>query len=255
MNILYLIIFFVLGTLMGSFYTVIGLRLPNKEDFIKTKSHCDNCKHNLSLIDMVPIISYLFLRGKCRYCHEKVSNMSTLMELFTGILFSLSFYLFGFSFNLLIALGIVSLLIIISVSDITYYIIPDQVLIFFSGYFIIINAISGGVIYSLKSILSGIIMFSFMYLVMIIGNFLFKKESLGGGDVIIMFIVGILIHPILGIFSVFISSFLALPVSFLILKVKKQNLIPFGPFLIIGLMFIYFTKLDIETFINFIKSI
>lgn len=255
MSYIYLIIFFILGTLMGSFLTVVGLRLPNNEDFIKTKSHCDKCHHNLSFLDMIPIISYIILRGKCRYCHQKISNMSTFMELFTGILFALSYYIFKLTPELLIAFGIVSMLIIISVSDITYYIIPDEVLIFFSGYFIIINTISHSVIYGFQSILSGTCMFLFMYGIMLLGNFIFKKESLGGGDVKIMFVIGLLLHPVLGIFSIFISSFLALPVSLLILKLKKQNLIPFGPFLVIGLMFIYFTKIDFHSFIDFIKNI
>ena len=61
MRILYLIIFFILGTLMGSFYTVIGTRLPKNESFLKGRSHCDNCGHNLSFLDMIPIISYIFL--------------------------------------------------------------------------------------------------------------------------------------------------------------------------------------------------
>lgn len=255
MNVLYLIIFFILGTLMGSFYTVIGLRLPKREDFIKTKSHCDKCKHTLSLIDMIPILSYIFLKGKCRYCNKKINGMSTYMELFTGILFALAYYVFNLTPQLFIALGIVSMLIIVSVSDITYYIIPDEIVIFFSGYFIIINAISYGVIPAINSIISGLCMFIFMYLIMIIGNFIFKKESLGGGDVKIMFVIGIILHPILGVLSVFIASFLALPVSLMILKIKKQNLIPFGPFLITGMMFIFFTKIDVNMFLNFIRSI
>lgn len=255
MNIFYLIIFFILGTLMGSFFTVVGLRLPKKEDFIKTKSHCDNCKHELSLLDMIPILSFVCLKGRCKYCHKKISSMSTYMELFNGILFALAYYVFHLTPQLFIALGIVSMLIIVSVSDITYYIIPDEVLIFFTGYFIICNTICYGVLYAINSIISGVCMFIFMYLIMLFGNFIFKKESLGGGDVKIMFVIGIIIHPILGIFSVFIASFLALPVSILILKLKKQNLIPFGPFLIIGMMFIFFTKIDIHMFLDFIRSI
>ena len=80
---------------MGSFYTVVGLHLPNHEPFITNRSHCDICNHQLSFIDMIPIISFLFLRGKCRYCHKKISNLSTYMELFTGILFACSYYVFG----------------------------------------------------------------------------------------------------------------------------------------------------------------
>ena len=98
MNFLYLIIFFVVGTLFGSFFTVVGSRLPNNEDFIRGRSHCDNCKHELSFLDMIPIISYIILHGRCRYCKKKISSLSSYMEFFTGALFSLSYYIFGLSF-------------------------------------------------------------------------------------------------------------------------------------------------------------
>ena len=81
MRLVYIILFFIVGLFMGSFYTVVGSRLPKREDFVKKRSHCDNCGHNLSFLDMIPIISYIFLRGKCRYCHEKISPLSTYMEL------------------------------------------------------------------------------------------------------------------------------------------------------------------------------
>lgn len=255
MDIVYLIIFFILGTLMGSFFTVVGSRLPRGEDFIKSRSHCDNCTHELSLLDMVPIISYLFLRGRCRYCGTKISPLSSYMEFFTGVLFALSYFIFGFSYELLIALGIVALLIIVSVSDISYYIIPDQLLIFFSGYFLIITCLNSGVMSALFSILSGMCLFLLMYLVMLIGNFLFKKESLGGGDIKLMFVFGLVINPILGLFVLFIASFLALPVSLIILIKRNVNLVPFGPFLLISCMFIYFTRIDLNMIIEFIQSI
>ena len=213
---------------MGSFYTVVGQHLPNHEPFLINRSHCDICKHKLSFLDMIPIISYLFLKGKCRYCHTKISNLSTYMELFTGILFACSYYVFGLSYNLLIALGIVTLLIIVSVSDITYFIIPDELLIFFTGYFLIIIA--------LWSILSGFLLFSVMYIIMLFGNFIFKKETLGGGDIKMMFVFGLVLHPIIGIFSIFLSSLLALPISIILLWKKNQNLTKITPEIILKLL-------------------
>ena len=254
MELLYLIIFFVFGTLMGSFYTVVGFRLPNRENFISSSSHCDHCKHRLSFLDMIPIISYIFLRGRCRYCQKKISNLSTYMEFFTGVLFALSFFVFGFSYQLLFALGIVSLLIIISVSDIAYYIIPDELLIFFSGYFIILTTLSKGISQSLLSILYGLILFGFMYLIMLVGNYLFKKESLGGGDIKLMFVVGLVLNPVLGLFVIFLASVIALPVSLLILWKNNKNIVPFGPFLLVSFMFIYFTRLDVSVLIEFIRG-
>ena len=255
MNVFYLIIFFIFGTLFGSFFTVVGLRLPKHLNFTNTRSHCDSCKHELSLLDMVPILSYVLLKGRCRYCGTKISPTSTYMEIFCGVLFALSYYAFGFSYNLLIALGIVSLLIILSVSDITYFIIPDEVLIFFSGYFIIINTLNHGVRYAIMYIISGALLFSVMYLIMLIGNFLFKKETLGGGDIKLMFVIGLVLHPFFGLILIFIASFIALPVSLLILYKKNQNLVPFGPFLLISFTLIYFTKIDIDMVFNWLRSI
>ena len=251
MNIIYMIIFFILGLHMGSFYTVVGLRLPNHEKFIIGRSHCDTCKHPLSLLDMIPLISFFAFRGKCRYCRSKISPLSTDMEFFTGILYLLSYIVFGFSYELLIALGIVSLLIIISVSDITYYVIPDELLIFFSVYFYLIILLKDGFPYSILSLISGVFLFTVMYLIMIFGNFLFKKESLGGGDIKMMFVFGLVLPPLLGVISIFLGSFLALPVSLLILLKKKNHLVPFGPFLLISLTFLYFTQISVPMILSF----
>lgn len=252
MNIINLIIFFILGLFFGSFYTVVGLRLPNHEKFITSRSYCDKCHHTLSLLDMIPILSYIFLRGRCHYCKSKIDSLSTFMELFTGILFALSYYTFGFSYELLIALGIVSMLVIISVSDITYLIIPDEVLVFFILYFLGVFIINNGVLYSLIHLLFGLITFAVMYLIMLLGDFLFKKETLGGGDIKLMFVVGLVLTPLLGVLVIFVGSILALPASLLLLIKKNQKLIPFGPFLLIAFAFIYFTRIDFQMIINFL---
>ena len=246
MNLFYLITFFILGSLFGSFLTVVGFRLPKGEDFIKKRSHCDSCGHDLSLLDMIPFISYFCLRGRCRYCKVKFGSLSNWMEFFTGILFALAFYVFGFSWELFIALGIIAMLIIISVTDISYYIIPDEVLVFFSFYFIVLKCLSGGFQAVFWGVLSGIALFATMYLIMLLGDFIFKKESLGGGDIKMMFVFGLIVNPFMGFVIIFLSSFLALPVSLLILCKKKNNLVPFGPFLLISFMFVYFTQIDMN---------
>lgn len=253
METLYLIIFFILGTLLASFYTVIGLRLPRKENFVTNHSYCDTCKHELKLYDMIPIISYITLLGKCRYCNEKIDPVSTYMELFTGILFTLAYYIFGFSWELAIALGIVSMLIILSVSDLNYLVIPDEILIFFSGYFIICQIFNLGLKGTIIQIVSGLVLFALMYLIMILGNIVFKKDSLGGGDIKMMFVFGLVLNPILGVFVIFIGSALALPVSLILLYKKHEKLIPFGPFLLIAFTFMYFTQLTGQMILEFLR--
>ena len=138
------------------------------------------------------------------------------------------------------------MLIIISVTDISYYIIPDEVLIFFSCYFIVIKCLSGGFPAVFWGVLSGAALFAVMYLIMLLGDFLFKKESLGGGDIKMMFDFALIVNPFMGFIVIFLSSFLALPVSLLILYKKKNNLVPFGPFLLISFMFVYFTQMDMN---------
>ncbi len=253
MQILYIIIFFILGTLMGSFFTVVGQRLPKGENFITDHSHCDNCGHSLKLYEMIPIISYFLQKGRCRYCHKPIAGLSSYIEFFTGILFATAYYSFGFSYQLFIALGIVSLLMVVSVSDITYLIIPDEILIFFSIYFIVIQLFDLGVYETLLKILSGFFLFLMMYLIMLIGNKTLKKESLGGGDIKLMFLFGLILDPFLGVLSIFIGSILALPVSLLLLYKKNESIIPFGPFLLIALSFIYFTKLTTSIVLGFLN--
>lgn len=252
MLVFYLIIFFILGTYFGSFFTVIGLRLPKNENFTTSHSHCDSCMHELKLYDMVPILSFLFQRGKCRYCKAKIDPLSTFVEFFTGLLFAVSYYSFGFTWEFAIGLGIVSLLMIVLVSDLTYLIIPDEVLIFFSIYFIIFQILNLGIVGALLKVVSGIFLFSVLYFIMLIGNKVLKKECLGGGDIKMMFVFGIILDPLLGTLSIFLGSFIALPISLLLLYKNKEKVIPFGPFLLIAMAIIYFTKLTPETVVNFL---
>lgn len=253
MNLFYLIIFFLLGLFMGSFFTVVGSRLPKNENFIVSHSHCDACGHFLSFFDMIPIISYLLLKGRCRYCKSKIDSLSTWMEFFTGVLFALSYFVFGLSYELFIALGIVSMLVILSVSDISYMIIPDEVLVFFAVYFLLIVILQLGVLKAVEAVISGAILFSIMYLIMLVGNFVFKKETLGGGDIKMMFVFGIILSPLVGIFVIFLGSLLALPISLLLLLKKNQHLIPFGPFLLISFAILYFMRIDTHTILSFFR--
>ena len=249
MEILYLIIFFILGTILGTIYTVIGLRLPNNEKiFIKRK--CKKCGHDLSTLDLIPLLSYIIGKGRCRYCRGKIDILFPYMEFFTGLLFSVAYYSFGLSYHLLIALGMISLLMIIVVSDLTYLIIPDEVLITASIYFLIIQLLNLGIKGAINQVLSGLFLFTTMYIVMLLGNKLFKKESLGGGDIKMMFVFGLVLDPLLGILAIFLGSLFALPMSLYLMKKNNEKVIPFGPFLLIAFVFIYFTKITPSGLMN-----
>ena len=193
MKIFYLIFFFILGTVIGSFLCVVGLRLPKNIDFVKGKSRCDACGHELHFYELIPIFSYIFLRGRCLKCHKKIDSIIPISEILGGLLFSTAYYLFGFSYNLVIALLIAALFIIIVTTDVTYYIIPDEIIITFSILFLIVEFLSGGIKNVGMHLLTGILLFIIMYLIMLLGEKLFKKESLGGGDVKLLFLFGLVL--------------------------------------------------------------
>ncbi len=251
-NLITLFFFFIIGSVLGSFYGVLGERLPKKENFTTSRSHCDSCKHELKFYDMIPIISYLLYRGKCHYCKKEIPKIVFFSELSTSILFAISYYSFGFSIELLYALGIVSLLDIVIVSDLLYFIIDDEVLLFFSFYFIILDFIYLGFNDTCKRIVGALFLFLLMYFISFMGSKIFKKEALGGGDVKLLFVFGLVLEPLLGVFAIFLGSLIALPVAIFILVKNKEHMIPFGPFLLIAFTLIYFTKITSADFIRFL---
>ena len=253
MNALYEILFFLLGIFLGKFFHKIGEAIPKKERILSSHDVCENCGHTLKWYEGIPLFSYLISFGKCHYCKGKIDVLSTYISFFTGLLFSVAFYSFSFSYELLVALGIVSMLMIIVVSDLNYLIIPDEVLIFFSVYFILLSFLFTGISNTFYHILYGILLFVVMYLVMVIGNFVLKKEALGGGDIKMMFLFGFLLDPFLGVLSIFIGSLFALPISLFLLCKQKEPVIPFGPFLLIALTFLFFTKLTTHDVLTFLQ--
>ena len=246
-----LIIFFIFGTVLGSFYNVVGYRLPKEESIMKPKhSYCPKCHNRLKWYELVPVLSYVIQLGKCRHCHNKISVFYPMIELLTGILFAVSFYSFGYSYELIIALSLSSLFCIVIVSDVNYLIIPDEVTLVSAVLIVIAQFLIGGLIGSLKAIGSGILLFGVMYLIMLFGNFMFKKESLGGADIKLMFVAGAALGPILGLLVIFIASVIALPVSLIIYIVDKENVIPFGPFIVAAMLILFLLKIDLNIFSN-----
>lgn len=252
---IYVILFFVLGVVLGSFYNVVGFRLSNGESIVKPRSHCPKCGHVLSFYELVPILSYLFLRGKCKCCKEKISMFYPIMELFSGILFAVSYYSFGFSYDLLLSIALSSLFIIVTVSDLNYYIIPDQVNLFFGIVIFIINILKFGFLGACKYVFFGLIIFLLMYLIMIIGKLIFKEECLGGGDVKLLFVLGMTCPLVLSLFGIALSSFIALPVSLIIYISNKDKKIPFGPFLVGGFLIILLFKIDTKKVFDFLMNL
>lgn len=238
MRVLYTIFVWVIGCIFGSFYNVVGYRIPNGLSIVRPGSFCPKCNHTLKWYELIPVVSYLIQKGKCRVCKERISIIYPMVEITTGILFATSYFIFGFTYELIIALIVSSFLVIVIVSDINYLIIPDEVTFFFSLLLFLTKFFVEGFKSAFVALLSGLFLFFVMYLIMVLGNFVFKKESLGGGDVKLMFFIGMLLGPVLGMFSIFLSSLIALPLSLLVYFKHKDNVIPFGPFILIAVFII-----------------
>ena len=247
MNIFFYIIIFIIGTLFGSFYTLAVYRIPKRQDILYTHSYCPNCNHKLGLLDLFPIFSYIFLRGKCRYCGEKISPLNLIVEIFMGLFFALGYHFMPIGYNFYAYLVLSSLMMLIFISDFSYYIILDSPLIIASILLFILKFIFFGYKDALISIVSGILIFLVMYLIKIIGDKLFKRESLGGGDIKLAFVIGYALGFRLSLIAIILSSFLALPYSVASLKLQKNNEVPFGPFLVSSLFIVFLFQ---DKFIN-----
>ena len=251
MNVLMAIMIFIIGTIFGSFYNVVGYRIPKNESIVYPSSHCPKCNHKLKPYELIPIFSYIIQKGKCTNCHIKISPFYLIFELITGILFTISYIAFGLTPELLIALTLISMLIIITISDYIYMIIPDSILIVFGILLFIEITIIYGIDKALISILNGTISFIFMFILKKFGDFIFKRESMGGGDIKLLFILGMVLSFPIAALSIFVGSIIGLPISIFLLNKDKSHIIPFGPFLAAGAILLLLTKVDLNTIINF----
>jgi leader peptidase (prepilin peptidase)/N-methyltransferase len=252
-EVLYTMMFFILGTIMGSFYNVVGYRLPNGMSLIKPASHCPNCNHRLGPMELIPIVSYIIQLGKCKNCHQKIAIFYPLFEAFTGILFAVSYLVFGFSNELLVALTFSSTLLIVILTDMKYMIICDEVLLF-SGIMIVVLRLLMN--YNIMTLLLDISLpFIFLLAVKLFGDFIFKKESLGGGDIKLMVVIGLVLGWQTAIISVAFAAFIALPISIIILIFKKTNVIAFGPFLSASALIMYYLGITYMTIYNILLLI
>ena len=228
---------FIVGLFFGSFYNVVATRLPKNESIIKPGSHCENCKHRLTWYELIPVFSYIFLKGKCKKCKIKLSIQYPLVEILTGLLFMVSYLIFGVSYDTLISIVLVSLVILIFISDIKYYVILDEALIV------------AGVLLLLTNTLYGVCLFIIMLVVKLSGDKVFKKESLGWGDVKLSLIAGMVLGLYLGTVYIFLGAFIALPYSILLCIKKGNGMIPFGPFLGVSLLIVYWNGTAINDFV------
>ena len=228
---------FYLGLFFGSFLNCVIYRLKKKQSFLRGHSYCPACQHQLYWYDLIPILSYLLLSGKCRYCKKPISLQYPLVELATGLLFLAVFnpeYAIR-SFYLLI---ITCLLIVVFVYDLKHYIIPDKVVFpamaiaFLYNLFLLLTG-DYSLFQFLNMIYAAILPALFFFLIFILS----QGRWLGFGDVKLVFFMGLFLGFPEILTALFLAVFLGgiIGVGLIIAGKKKlKSQIPFGPFLIIG---------------------
>ncbi|MDO8498058.1 MAG: prepilin peptidase [bacterium] len=253
---MFLIFLFILGLVIGSFLNVLIDRLPNEES-INGRSHCDYCKKTLSAGDLIPVVSYVWLKGKCRYCKKKLSIQYPLIEIFTGIVFILIWHFVGSSVILgnvvtpesrlwtsqsdilkICYLGIISTLIVIFFADVKYHIIPDSMQIAFFVFSLLFIFVGNG----LKPfptltdhLISGLITLAPILFIFLIT----RGRGMGFGDVKLAFIIGFFLGLWPGLMALYIAFILGAVWGVAMILFKRRGLkskIAFGPFLVLGIV-------------------
>lgn len=227
-----LFLIFILGVLIGSFLNVCIYRIPRKEPVVYNRSHCIHCKERLNFIDLIPVLSFIFLKGKCRYCNKQISIYYPIVEFLTGIIFLITYLHIGFSSLLIKYLFIFAVLIIITFIDIEHKIIPNKLVFIF-----LIWSIGWQLFYpqlTWNNILSGAILGGGILLLTAI----ISRGGMGGGDIKLMFAAGLflgLANTALALFLAFLSGSIV-GIVLMLLRIKgRKDPIPFGPFLSFGI--------------------
>lgn len=245
--------FFVLliGLCIGSFLNVCIFRIPREESIAFPPSHCLTCGYKLKVEDNIPVLSYIFLKGKCRSCGEKISIQYPLIELLNGILYLLVYLKYGISIDTLQYMALVSLMIVIGIIDLkTKYVFTSTTIT--AGIFGIAFCIINGVM-NKKIPLDNI--YGLLLGAVVIGLIVFITHGMGEGDIEIAAVSGLMLGFKASIFMLFVAFVLGGIGGMVVLIRRKKGLkdeIPFGPYLAIGtIAALFFGSTIVNAYLNF----
>ncbi|HET7275920.1 MAG TPA: prepilin peptidase [Longimicrobiaceae bacterium] len=222
----------ILGAMVGSFLNVCIYRLPANESVVSPGSHCPECDTPIGWRDNIPIISYLWLRGRCRNCGTGISVQYPLIELVTGLIWVASVARYGLDWQALSTAVFFTLLLGIALTDARTYIIPDE---FSLGGLVIglgLAAAPGGISFP-DAAFGAAAGFGFLYVAGLIGQWWLKKPAMGGGDIKMMAMVGAFLGPMGALLTIFLGALVG-TLIFLPISIRTKKLVPFGIFLAIG---------------------
>lgn len=242
-----LIFNFTLGASIGSFLNVLIYRIPRKIQVSSGRSFCPNCGHKLSFFDLIPILSYIFLKGRCRYCAEKISTLYPIVEILSGLVFLFSFLFFGYSLLYLKFVIFSSVLLVISIIDLQTMEIPDEPFLFGMFFGIIFFIFEKNYVNTLIGVIIPPIIF---FLIIVL-----SKGGMGGGDFKLSFLFGLYLgfpKIIPWFFLSFIIGFFPAIYMLLTKKGTRKTPLPFGPFMSLSGIITFLFGNEIIRFYNFL---
>lgn len=227
---------FIFGACFGSFANVVIYRLPNDLSVVKPRSHCQNCKKPVAWYDNIPMLSWLLLRGKCRYCQAKFSFRYFFVELLTAVLFVLAYYYLGFTWTLLEALIFIFSLVCCTFIDFDHMILPDEFTL--SGIIIgLVGAALNPERQLLEAVLGVLVGGGFLWAMAYLYFLFTQKDGMGGGDIKLLAWIGAVLGWKAVPFVIMVSAIIGSVVGLALARKQKQGLktmIPFGPYLALG---------------------
>jgi prepilin signal peptidase PulO-like enzyme (type II secretory pathway) len=235
-----------LGLAVGSFLNCVIYRLETGESFLKGRSYCPHCKHALAWKDLIPIFSFLILKGKCKYCGKPISLQYPLVELLTGILFVLAIPIYGgrTSIDLIFYWVLTCFLIIIFVYDLKHYLIPDKIIypaiaIALLYQFFKIWNFGHWDLFGIWNLVIGILPSLFFLAIILIS----RETWMGFGDFKLSILMGVILGWPKILVSLFFAFFIGAIVGLILIFLKRKTMksqIPFAPFLVSGTFFAIF---------------
>ena len=232
MEIFYIIVFGILGTALGSFLNVVIDRVPAGKSIVYPPSSCDACQHRLSGPDLFPVFSYLFLRGRCRYCQAKIPQRIFWVELGTGLLVAFLFWHFGWHWMLPVAIAYSGVLIALAVIDLKHQLILNKIVYPVALVAMILNFFVPD-LYSLHNFLFGLLGGAVGFLILFLPALIYSK-GMGWGDVKMAGMIGLMVgfpNVIVAVFGgILLGGLMAIILLATRKKTRKEG-IPFGPYL------------------------
>lgn len=224
------IIIFLYGIVVGSFLNVCILRIPQGKSIVTERSHCMTCGYQLKWYDMFPVFSYLFLRGRCRQCGEKISVQYPLIEALNGILWMISFAAFGFTWDTVLVSFLMSALLVLSVIDFRTYEIPFSINVFIGILGIIRLVVNNE---NRMELIAGLFVISIPLLVLF---YISGGKAIGGGDVKLMAAAGLFVGWKMIILAFILGCFYGSVIHIIRMKVQGEGkVLAMGPYLSMGI--------------------